>query len=177
MTIDAAAGLAEPLAVDVDVRDPAWRRALGDPAADAASVLEFAWARVSGPGRPCEVSVVLTDDAEQQDLNKRYRGKDAPTNVLSFPAMDADDPMLPADLPLPLGDIVLALGTLEREAATQGLSLGHHYSHLLVHGLLHLLGYDHETSVEAETMERLETEILAGLGIDDPYGDAPKQGA
>lgn len=112
-----------------------------------------------------ELSLVLTDDARVKLLNRDWRGQDKPTNVLSFPAGDADD-----DEPGPLlGDVVVALETTTREALDEGVSLDDHFAHLLVHGLLHLFGWDHESDDEAEEMEALETEILAGLGIADPY--------
>ena len=113
-----------------------------------------------------ELSVKLSDDAEVQRLNAAYRGKDKPTNVLSFPAPDMPVPEAEAT---PLGDIALACETVSREAAEQGKSLADHTTHLIVHGTLHLLGYDHETDGEAEEMESEERKILARLGIADPY--------
>ncbi|WP_082659528.1 rRNA maturation RNase YbeY [Aureimonas sp. AU40] len=116
-----------------------------------------------------EVSVTLTDDAEVREVNREWRGKDKPTNVLSFPMSD----LSPGDAPGPLlGDLVLAAETCEREAAEEGKSAADHVRHLLVHGMLHLLGFDHETDEDAEDMESAEIRILAGLGIPDPYGDA-----
>lgn len=113
-----------------------------------------------------EVCVALSDDAQVAELNGSYRGKPTPTNVLSFPAV----PMLPVDGdPRFLGDVILALETLEREAADFGVPLPHHLQHLVVHGLLHLLGYDHQTEEEAQEMEGLEVRVLAGLAINDPY--------
>lgn len=106
-----------------------------------------------------ELSVALADDATVRRLNRDYRGKDKPTNVLSFPGPGG---------PL-VGDIVMALETLLAEAAEEGIAPEHHLAHLTVHGLLHLLGYDHETEDEALAMEALETAILAGLGIADPH--------
>lgn len=108
---------------------------------------------------PFEISVVLSNDASIQVLNKIYRGKDKPTNVLSFPQ---DDPVL-------LGDIILALETLQREADEQQKPLEGHFQHLLVHGLLHLLGHDHETDEEAAEMEGLEIKICKTLGLPSPY--------
>jgi probable rRNA maturation factor len=113
-----------------------------------------------------ELSIVLTDDTEQQDLNRDWRGKDAPTNVLSFPQIEPFSPVIGL-----LGDIVLAHETLEREAADLDKPLEHHFTHLVVHGFLHILGYDHLTEDEALVMEGLETQILAGLGVPDPYAD------
>lgn len=106
-----------------------------------------------------EIAVVLADDAFAQQLNRDYRGKDKPTNVLSFPNDEAGQ----------LGDIVLAFETVEREAAEQGKSFKHHAVHLLVHGTLHLLGYDHEIEKEAARMEKLEIKILDKLGVANPY--------
>lgn len=115
---------------------------------------------------PAELSVCLTDDAHMARLNAQWRGKPKATNVLSFPA---SPPAKGAALPTLLGDIVLAEETVRREAELEGKLLDHHISHLAVHGLLHLLGYDHETDVDAEEMEGLERRILARLAIPDPY--------
>jgi probable rRNA maturation factor len=115
-----------------------------------------------------EVSLCLADDATLQALNSRWRGIDKPTNVLSFPSAPAG-PLAGAS---PLGDIALAYETLEREAENLGVPLADHYRHLLAHGFLHLIGYDHEADAEAERMESLETRILARLGAADPYARA-----
>jgi probable rRNA maturation factor len=115
-----------------------------------------------------ELSLVLTGDAEQRRLNRRYRGRDEPTNVLSFPSGEAAGPARGA--PLLLGDVVLACETLAREAAEQRTPFADHLRHLVVHGVLHLLGYDHVEEGEARRMEALETAILRRLGIPDPYG-------
>jgi probable rRNA maturation factor len=119
-------------------------------------------------------SLLFADDADVHELNREWRGKDKPTNVLSFPMLEREDLLgLPADGPPELlGDIALALETCAREAADKGLPLEHHATHLIVHGLLHLAGHDHEISPEdARTMELLEIKALAQLGIADPYGD------
>ena len=114
-----------------------------------------------------ELSVVFTSDAEIQRLNARWRHSDKPTNVLSFPAF----PVKPGAMPAPmLGDVVLARETIVEEAGRMGIPFEAHLTHLLVHGFLHLLGYDHVEDGEAEEMERLETRILATLGLSDPYG-------
>lgn len=119
-----------------------------------------------------EVSVLLTDDARIRVLNREHRGFDKPTNVLSFPQ---DDPDADAYGPL-LGDIVVALETVQREAVDGGLPFRHHLSHMIVHGLLHLVGYDHLDDAEAEEMEGLETAVLARLGVPDPYADPAGDG-
>lgn len=114
-----------------------------------------------------EVTVMLTDDKSIRTLNRQWRGKDKPTNVLSFPA--PEQPGLEG--PRHLGDIALAYETLVREAEEESKPLADHFAHLVVHGVLHLLGYDHETDEEADVMEALEVKALAGLGIADPYRD------
>ncbi|EQB33098.1 rRNA maturation RNase YbeY [Sphingobium ummariense] len=121
-----------------------------------------------------EVAVKLTSDEEVHQLNRAYRDKDRPTNVLSFPMVQHD--LLEAtantdDGEVLLGDIVLAEGVCAREAAEKGLSVADHAAHLIVHGTFHLLGYDHMVDAEAEAMEALETRALDSLGIADPYGD------
>ena len=113
------------------------------------------------------ISLLLADDARLRELNARWRGQDKPTNVLSFPAAL---PGQPDGAPL-LGDIAIAWETLAAEAREQGKPAGDHLSHLVVHGILHLIGYDHETAAEAEAMEVVERAILAELGIADPYAD------
>jgi len=112
-----------------------------------------------------ELSVVFCDDARIQELNAQWRGKDKPTNVLSFPAFELEEDVQP---PM-LGDIVMAAETVLREAELENKPLENHICHLLVHGLLHLLGYDHESDEEAEEMEALERRVLARLAIPDPY--------
>lgn len=130
-------------------------------AADAA--LEAAY---RGPG-PASLAILFTGDAAIAELNRQWRGEAKPTNVLSFPA-PAGLPV-PEGEPRPLGDIVLAFGTVAREAEEQDKPLPHHATHLIVHGVLHLLGHDHETGAGADDMEALERLILNDLGIEDPY--------
>ena len=143
--------------------------ALAERAAEALTTFapEFANPRLSA-------SLLFADDAEVHELNREWRGKDKPTNVLSFPMLERSELLdLPAEGPPELlGDIALALETCAREAPEKGLSLEHHATHLIVHGLLHLAGHDHEISPEdARAMEMLEIKALALLGIADPYGD------
>lgn len=111
-----------------------------------------------------EVSLYIVDEAESQELNSQYRGKDYPTNVLSFPAD------IPEEVGVPLlGDLVICAPVVEREAQEQGKTLAAHWAHMLVHGSLHLLGFDHLENNEADEMEALETEIITGLGYPAPY--------
>jgi len=141
--------------IDVEIEDEAWSRALPD--AEALAV-KAATAALDGDGG---VVILLTDDDTVADLNIRFRDKAGPTNVLSFPAPENPEGSL--------GDIALAYGVCAREAEEQGKPLAHHLQHLVTHGVLHLLGYDHLVDDEAEEMEALERRILAGLDIPDPY--------
>jgi probable rRNA maturation factor len=122
-----------------------------------------------------EIAIMLTDDAGIRTLNSNWRGIDKPTNVLSFPALQPTGPREPDDAPRMLGDIAIAYQTTRREADEEQKPFEHHLSHLAVHGFLHLIGYDHETDDEADTMEALEQEILAQLGIPDPYADRERR--
>ena len=121
-------------------------------------------AELSVDAAPAEVAVLLTDDAAMRALNRTWRGQDKPTNVLSFPAAPS-----PARATRALGDIVVAYETVMAEAVAHGKSAEQHLSHLIVHGFLHLLGYDHENDADAAKMEDCERRILATLGIADPY--------
>ncbi len=126
------------------------------------------WARaaLAGRRRDAELSIRIVDAAESQALNRRYRGKDRPTNVLAFPAE------LPADLGLPLlGDLVICREVVEAEAAEQAKPPDAHWAHMVIHGTLHLVGYDHETDEQAAAMESVEAELLAELGWPNPYLD------
>jgi probable rRNA maturation factor len=149
--------------LDIIVEAPAWNALRGvKPALRRA--INAAAAPMQLP--QSELAIVLTDDAAIRALNHRWRGRDKPTNVLSFPAHGV---VPPGSGPRPLGDVVIAYETMAREAQEQGLPLTHHLAHLAVHGFLHLLGYDHESDTEAETMEQLERDILARLDVPDPY--------
>ena len=118
-----------------------------------------------------ELAVMLTDDSGIRTLNSNWRGVDKPTNVLSFPALQPAGGPGEDDAPRMLGDIAIAYQTMRREADDEQKPFDHHLSHLAVHGFLHLIGYDHEKDDDAEAMETLEQEILAQLGIPDPYAD------
>lgn len=131
-----------------------------------------------GEAAQVEISVRLSDDEEIQRLNRDYRGKDKPTNILSFPMLEPAQvgPALARhDMDLLLGDMALAFETTAREAQEKGIALADHVAHLLVHGTLHLLGHDHQDDSSADAMEALETRILAGLGISNPYAEASPQ--
>jgi len=151
------------LAIDVD--DAAWDAVPGLEALTQKAAAA-AFAALGKDETHFDISILFTGDAAIAALNREWRGKDYATNVLSFPA---EAMPMPAGEARPLGDIVLAAGVVAREAAEQGKTLPDHASHLIVHGLLHLLGFDHETGDEAEAMERLEAAILKGLDISDPY--------
>lgn len=155
------------LTVEICNNSDGWESALPEAAAVLRRAAESAWRSagpVTAPGEN-EVSIALADDALLRRLNREYRGKDKATNVLSFPADDTGAP----DRARLLGDVVLALETVQREAAERSKPLADHVSHLVVHGMLHLLGRDHETEKQAADMEAQEIEILAGIGVADPY--------
>ena len=153
-----------PLSIEISRNAEGWPEALDALAEEAVrEALKQSKAKVSGAA---ELSLVLTDDAGQRDLNREWRGIDKPTNVLSFPQIEPFGPVSGL-----IGDIILARETLVREAEEQGVSFDDHFTHLVVHGFLHLLGYDHLDDAEALVMEGLETQILATLGVADPYSD------
>lgn len=154
--------------IAVSLHDAAWLDDCADLEARARAAVATTLRHLT-IDHPLEVSLLFTDDAEQRVLNRQWRGKDKSTNVLSFPNMDDDAWQAAPDRPQLLGDVVLARETVTREAAEQGKTLAHHALHLIVHGTLHLLGYDHEGAAEAAEMEDLERAILARLGIADPY--------
>ena len=156
--------LSVPVDIDISIESDDWPdeatlTRLLDRAVSAA------FAETGAAGRS-ELSIVFSDDAHIRTLNAGWRGKDKPTNVLSFPAFP-----FPKGGPLPpmLGDIVLAAETVAKEAGLEDKPLENHITHLVIHGLLHLLGYDHETDAEAEEMEAIERSALARLAIPDPY--------
>ena len=136
-----------------------------------AAIAESAFPQLAAGSRAVEISVLLTGDDKVRDLNAEYRGKHKLTNVLSFPMAEPDDlrGTTIAGPELLLGDIIVAHGVCEAEASDKGVSLEDHAAHLLVHGTLHLLGYDHHEESDAEDMEQREVRALARLGIADPY--------
>ncbi|MEN3385309.1 MAG: putative rRNA maturation factor [Hyphomicrobiales bacterium] len=146
--------------IDVIVESAQWD-ALPDAQAVARNAIAQALAALNGRA-DAELAVLLTDDAAVRRLNATWRGLDKPTNVLSFPAAEAPEPHH-------LGDIAIAFETTAREAKDEGKPLADHLAHLAVHGFLHLVGYDHESDADAETMEQLERDILARLNVPDPY--------
>ena len=153
-----------PIHLDIAVGYATARK--GVPA--AASFRRWAAAALAGRIRDADLAIRIVGEDEGRALNRHYRGKDYATNVLSFPAELPEG--LPEGVRLPLlGDLVICAPVVAREATDQGKSLNAHYAHLTVHGVLHLLGWDHENTPEAEAMEQLEREILAELGVDDPY--------
>ncbi len=169
--------------VAVLVEAPEWPRRLRAAAALARRAGREALSARS-PGRAVrtgnvELTVVLADDRAVRRLNRDWRGQDKATNVLSFPAQDGPAqngrpvPRLPPGVPVLLGDVVVACGVAATEAAAQGKTLRAHLAHLVVHGVLHLLGHDHEVDAEAERMEALEAKILRRMGIANPYRTAP----
>ncbi|NKD77785.1 rRNA maturation RNase YbeY [Haematospirillum sp. H1815] len=157
--------------IHLDLQDPRWDDLVPELARCVDRSIR-ATLEGSGETGTFEVSVVLADDRTIQALNRDYRGQDKATNVLSFAVRDTGMPV-PPDMPEPLGDIILAFETTAREAEEQSKTTEDHFCHLLVHGMLHLLGYDHIQDDEAEEMESLETEILTGLGLQDPWRDGP----
>jgi len=154
--------------VEVRIAAGHWRKQAPGVAALVRSSASAAW-RAGGGRGAIEIGVLLADDATLRELNARHRGRDSATNVLSFPAEPADD----APGPAMLGDVALAFEMIAAEAGAQGKPLADHIRHMIVHGVLHLLGYDHVDDAAAEAMERIEAEVLAEFGVPDPYDPAP----
>ena len=155
----------------IQIRCQGWTEALDDVPALCRRAVDEAWRAASPGGGPAEIGIALADDAEAARLNARYRGLDRPTDVLSFASGEKPGGIhRPGDPPVMLGDIVVAYETSARDAARDDKPLADHLQHLVVHGLLHLLGYDHETDDDARRMEAMEVEILRRLGVGDPYG-------
>lgn len=157
---------------DILVEDERWHEALPDHASLVAMSLDHILRNISSfeTAKEVELSITLTNDEQIQSLNRDYREKDKPTNVLSFPQIDWENDKSAANDPLVmLGDVVIALETIQREANEQDKRLQDHFIHMLIHSVLHLCGYDHEDETDAETMENLEIQILSEMGIKNPY--------
>jgi probable rRNA maturation factor len=154
------------MTVSIEVEDEAWQSLAGLEGL-ARNVIASVLSRAGSESEDGEIALLFTGDRSIAEINAAWRGKNQPTNVLSFPATPAMP--IPEGEARPLGDIVLAHGVISREAAEQGKTLHDHTAHLIVHGVLHLLGFDHASEKEAEEMERLEVSILKGLGISNPY--------
>jgi len=159
-----------PLTISLIIDDDNWRALLPRARSLAVKSVTAALAHEKWAKKNVVINVTLASDAMVKKLNRDWRGKDKPTNVLSFPVEEPGMPV-PRGRARMLGDIILARQTLVREAKSEGKKLAHHYQHLLVHGTLHLLGYDHLVDDEAEEMEAREVKILAKLGVPDPYAD------
>jgi probable rRNA maturation factor len=162
------------LEIDVSISEPEWNASFLDVEPLARKAMTYALDIAVLPkeilGRDLEASIVLANDDLLHVLNREYREMDKPTNVLSFATLDSDDP-LPAEGPFPLGDIILSYQTIDREAKEQGKFFKDHFIHMVVHGTLHLLGYDHQDEDEATIMETLEIRILEKMHIQNPYMD------
>lgn len=163
--------MAEP-EIDVSVPEPAWETSFLDVEKIAHDAMVLTLNMATRPkilrDRDVEASIVLGNDDLAQVLNREYRGQDKPTNVLSFASLDSDDP-LPPEGPVHIGDLILAFQTLDREAKEQEKFFKDHFIHLVVHGTLHLLGYDHMDEDEANIMESTEIRILEKMNIQNPY--------
>lgn len=179
MTATAATPLANRLDLAVTVEDDRWRGILGEDAEDLVTPFVIA-ALEAGDAleEAVEIGIAFADDERVRVLNRDYRGKDKPTNVLSFALTEGEGTPALMGSPVMLGDLVLARETVLREAIEQGKVPRDHAVHLIVHGVLHLLGYDHHTDADALLMERTEVEVLARFGLADPYAeDGPTEGA
>ena len=161
-----------PPIIDISLQDPEWER-IGDIEKIIRQAIERTLATAMMPktaiGRDLEVSIVLANDDLIQVLNREYREKDTPTNVLTFATLDSEE--ISTDGVLNLGDVILSFQTIQREAQEQGKFILDHVKHMTIHGVLHLLGYDHINDDEANDMETAEIGILAGLGVQNPYTD------
>jgi probable rRNA maturation factor len=157
------------LEISFHIQHHPWKKILTKSRKDFELALHKAFDALILPKKQFAVAISFISDNEMQTLNAQYRGKDKPTNVLSFPMIEDFSDLKRWPEPLELGDIVLAYETTSQEAFDEGKSLSDHTSHLLIHGLLHLFGYDHMTKKDAKEMEGLEVAILAELGIENPY--------
>jgi probable rRNA maturation factor len=185
MTVRKTKATGSNVEVHLDTVSPKWKRAFYAMNSRIESAAAAAFDAAKKPAaftrRRFEVSIILTDDSEVRRLNRDFRGIDKPTNVLSFPQIDLDSfkkssfDVFPKNMHIPLGDIVLGYQTIARETREQKKTIENHTVHLIVHGVLHLLGYDHMRLKEAKIMEKLECDILKSLGYDDPYQETDTQ--
>lgn len=159
--------------IDIRIVAGPWRAHLPQLEALIAESAVAAWRAGGGRGDAVEIGVLLADDAAVRQLNARHRGRDRSTNVLSFPV----GPVADAPGPALLGDVVLACETIAAEARAQGKPMADHVRHMVVHGVLHLLGHDHADDGTAEAMERIEAGVLAAFGVADPYRAMPEAAA
>lgn len=160
------------IVIDVSVQEPEWEtfEAVADLVTMVAKkTLKTAMLPRIAQNRALEASIVLANDDLVHVLNREYRDKDQPTNVLTFASLDDEDQITPEGENLNLGDVILSYQTIEREAQEQGKFMLDHFKHLIVHGVLHLLGYDHQNDEQANDMETLEIRILESLGVQNPY--------
>lgn len=156
--------------IDIDVQNSDWKTSIQNIEHLTRSAIEKALSMAMDKHPQMEISIVLSDDTFIQNLNKTYRHKDKPTNVLSFPMTEIEE--IAESTPfISLGDVIVSFETIKRESEEQNKPLEHHYIHMLVHGCLHLLHFDHENDEDAEIMESKEIEILEQLGIKNPYED------
>ena len=173
------------LTVHLDIASAKWKKSFANMQGKIEQAVACAFMNAKKPPafkrRAFDISVILTDDTNVKTLNKNYRGKNKPTNVLSFPQINLQQfrrtslDVFPARTAIPLGDIVLAFQTIRKECTEQEKTLENHVIHLIVHGTLHLLGYDHERLKDANAMEKLECDILESLGYPDPYHESTAQ--
>ena len=157
---------------DILIEEPRWTTILPDYESLVALSVAQIFKRIDyfPYAQGIELSITLTNDTHIQELNREYRGKDKPTNVLSFPQIDWVQEQESAKAPLiMLGDVIIALETIEREAQEQDKRIQDHFIHMLIHSILHLCGHDHEQEAEAEEMESIEIQILSDMGIKNPY--------
>jgi probable rRNA maturation factor len=159
---------AEPIRLALEIEDPRWTESLPHVGDLLRQAIGLALADLPSEGRPIEVGIRLVDDGTIQGLNRDWRDRDKPTNVLSFPLGDPV-PVADKDFPWLLGDIVMSFDTVQAESRRDGKGLADHVAHLAVHAALHLIGHDHESDADAERMEAAEVALLTRLGIADPY--------
>lgn len=160
--------------IDITISEPEWGQSFIDVEEIAREAMDITLRMAVLPriieDKPLEASIVLANDDLIQVLNREYRKMDKPTNVLSFASLDSKDPV-PASGPFPIGDVILSYQTIDREAKEQGKFFKDHFIHMVVHGTLHLVGYDHQTEDEATNMETLEIRILEKMNVQNPYMD------